>query len=233
MRVLGVIPARGGSKGVPRKNVASVAGKPMLQWTAEAALGARSLTRVIVSTEDAEIATIARACGVEVPFERPMDLAADDTPSLDVVQHAVRTLEASGDTFDAVCLLQPTNPARGSDVIDACIDLFETSGADSVVTVLSVPADHNPHWTYLRRPDGSLQLATGGLEPIPRRQLLPEAFHREGSVYVVRRNVLMDRGSLYGDKVVGYAVDPALSVNVDGPEDLIRASQLLDARESG
>ena len=121
LRVLGIIPARGGSKGIPRKNIRRLAGKPLLQYSAQAALGARRLARTILSTEDPEIAEVGRTCGLEVPFLRPPELARDDTPTLPVLQHAVRTLEAAGDHYDAVCLLQPTNPFRQSHDIDACI----------------------------------------------------------------------------------------------------------------
>src|SRR6266542_734123 len=128
-RVLGIITARGGSKGIPRKNIRVLAGKPLLQYTAEAALGAKRLSRVILSTEDEEIAEVGRRCGIEVPFMRPLELAQDDTPTLPVLQHAVRTLEGAGVRYDAICLLQPTVPLRPSHAIDACIQLLSESGA--------------------------------------------------------------------------------------------------------
>ena len=112
MTVVGIVPARGGSKGIPRKNIAPLLGKPLLAYTAEAALAARRLARVILSTDDDEIAEVGRRCGLEVLFMRPPELARDDTPMLPVVQHAVRWLEERGDRYDAVCLLQPTNPLR-------------------------------------------------------------------------------------------------------------------------
>ena len=231
-RVLGVITARGGSKGVPRKNIRTVHGKPLLAWTAEAALSARRLSRVILTTDDEEIAETGRQYGLEVPFLRPAELAADDTPTLPVLQHAVAALEAAGARFDAVCLLQPTNPLRTAGVIDGCIDLLDMSGADAVVTLLPVPAEHNPHWVYFRDECGNLRLATGEAAPIPRRQLLPPAFHREGSVYVTRRDVLMTGNSLYGARLAGYQMDPADTVNIDTPADLERAERLLAAREA-
>lgn len=229
MRVLGLVPARGGSKGVPRKNVRPLGGRPLLAWTAEVALGARTLARVVLSTDDAEIAEVGRACGLEVPFLRPPELARDDTPTLPVMQDVVRRLEAAGDRFDAICLLQPTNPFRRSADVDACVDRLVGSGADAVVSVLAVPAEHNPHWVYFRDPDGALRLATGEAQPLPRRQLLPAAFHREGSVYVTRRDVLMERGSLYGDRVLGHEMDPARSVNIDTLADWARAEALVEA----
>src|SRR5947209_16849777 len=106
MRILAIIPARGGSKGIPRKNIRLLAGKPLLQYTAEAALAARQLNRVILTTEDEEIAEAGRACGLEVPFKRPPELARDDTPTLAVLQHAVQTIEKMGAHYDAICLLQ-------------------------------------------------------------------------------------------------------------------------------
>lgn len=222
-----MILARGGSKGIPRKNIRPLAGKPLLQYTAEAALASKRLARVILSTEDLEIAEAGRKCGLEVPFIRPPELAQDDTPTLPVLQHAVRALEEAGERYDAICLLQPTNPLRQSRDIDACIELLGQTGADCVVTVLPVPHQYNPHWVYFRDELGLLKLSTGKAAPIPRRQLLPPAFHREGSVYVTRRSVLMERNSLFGSKVVGYLMDASRSVNLDTLEDWERAEALL------
>jgi CMP-N-acetylneuraminic acid synthetase len=161
---------------------------------------------------------------------RPPELAADATPSLLVVRHALEWLGSRGDLFDAVCLLQPTHPFRQSGDIDACIALLGESGADSVVTVLPVPPEYNPHWVFFRGPDGALRLSTGESTPIPRRQDLPPAFHREGSVYVTLRDVVLKGGSLFGDRVIGYPVDPGKSVNIDTQDDWARAERLL--RES-
>ena len=224
-----MIPARGGSKGVPRKNIKLLAGKPLLAYTAESALAARRLARVVLSTDDAEIAEVGKAFGVEVPFLRPAELAEDKTPTLPVVQHALSVLERQGDRFDAVCLLQPTNPLRRAADIDACIELMEQRAADCVVSVLPVPAEYNPHWVYFPSGDGSLRLSTGETSPIPRRQELPPAFHREGSIYVTRRDVVMNENSLYGARVVGYEVDPARSVNIDSQDDWEFAERLIVA----
>lgn len=233
MKTLGLIPARGGSKGVPRKNIRPLCGKPLLQYTAEAALAARLLARVILSTEDEEVAEVGRRCGLDVPFVRPAELARDETPMLPVVQHAVAWLESRGERFDAVCLLQPTNPLRRADEIDACVELLERTDADAVVTVLPVPAEHNPHWVYFRDAGGALRLSTGEAQPIGRRQDLPAAFHREGSVYVVRRDVLMTGNSLYGRDLRGLLVDTARSVNIDTPRDWERAEELLSGGGAG
>ncbi len=227
MRVLGLIPARGGSKGVPRKNIRPLCGRPLLAYTAEAALASRRLSRVILSAEDDEIAEVARSCGVEVPFLRPAELARDETPMLPVAQHAVRFLEERGDYFDALCLLQPTNPLRSADDIDACIEMLDNSDADAVVTTLPVPAEYNPHWVYFRDAQGALHLSTGEAEPIPRRQELPPAFHREGSVYVTRRETLIERNSFYGARLLGYEMNAERCVNIDTLEDWERAERLI------
>ena len=226
MRVLGVVTARGGSKGIPGKNVRPLGGRPLLAWTAEAALAARRLSRVVLTTDDERIAEVGRACGLEVPFLRPAELAQDDTPTLPVLRHAVAELERAGDRFDAVCLLQPTSPFRRAGDIDGCIELLGSAGLDAVVSVLPVPPEHNPHWVYFRDGDGLLRLATGEEQPIPRRQELPPAFHRDGAVYVTRRDVLMEGNSLYGKRLGGYLTDPR-SVNLDTPEDWERAESLL------
>lgn len=227
LRILGVIPARGGSKGIPRKNIRLLAGKPLLHYTAEAALACTELSQVVLTTDDHEIAEAGRRFGLDVPFLRPPELARDDTPTLPVVQHAVRFLEQNRERFDAVCLLQPTAPLRRSEDIQQCVRLLAETGADSVVTVLPVPPEYNPHWVYFKTPKGFLELSTGEDSPVPRRQLLPPAFHREGSVYLVRREVLMEHNSLYGRNVAGYLMDPARSVNIDTPADWAMAEALL------
>lgn len=227
LKILGLVPARGGSKGVPRKNVRSLSGRPLLAYTADAARASRRLSEVVLSTEDEEIARIGRGLGLDVPFVRPAELARDDTPMLPVVVHALRWLEEHGRSFDAVCLLQPTNPLRRAEDIDGCIELFERERADAAVTVLPVPHEYNPHWTYLRCENGCIHLAMGERAPIPRRQDLPPAFHREGSVYVVRRDVVLEQESLYGRFLVGYEMDANRSVNVDSLDDWERAERLL------
>jgi CMP-N-acetylneuraminic acid synthetase len=222
-----VITARGGSRGIPHKNIRALNGKPLLWYTADAALSSHRLERVILSTNDHQIAQVGQQCGLEVPFLRPEELSRDDTPSLPVVQHAVRFVEQNGELYDAVCLLQPTNPMRRPEHIDACIELLDTSGVDAVITVLPIPERHNPHWVYFQDKHGLLRLSTGEADPIPRRQDLPPAFCREGSVYVTRRDVLMEGNSLYGSRVRGYRLAPVDTVNIDSYSDWGHAERLL------
>lgn len=232
MRVLGIIPARGGSKGVHRKNIRSLCGKPLLAYTVESALKSNKLTKTILSTDDSEIAEIGRSLGVDVPFMRPADLGRDAAPTFPVILHAVSQLESVGEFYDAICLLQPTNPLREAVDIDNCIELMETTNADSVISILPVPHMYNPKWVYWRSPEGAMTLSSGDSEPVNRRQDLPNAYHREGSVYLTKRNVLMDFGNLYGRNVRGYEIDEANSINIDTQQDWDRAEILIKGRIS-
>jgi CMP-N,N'-diacetyllegionaminic acid synthase len=227
MRVLGLIPARGGSKGVPRKNICLVAGKPLLQYTARAALAAQRLARVVLSTEDEEIAKLGRCCGLEVPFLRPAELAQDTTPTLPVVQHAVRALEIAGDHFDAVCLLQPTSPLRRASDIDEAVGLLERTQADSVISFVDVGRWHPAHMKYLTD-DGRVihpPFAKGGEGQ--RRQDLRKLYLSDGSIYLTRTAVVMERNSLQGDHCQALLIEPERACDIDTPFDLFIAEQLL------
>ncbi len=228
MEILGVIPARGGSKSVPRKNLVPVAGVPLIEYTYRAARESRRLTRVILSSDDPEIIATARAAGIEVPFVRPAELAADDTPSLPVVQHAVRAVEAGGARVDVVVLLQPTSPLRTAAHIDAAVDLLLETGADSVVTVVEVPHNFNPV-SLLRIEDGRLvPWMAGEGNRILRRQDKPRVFARNGAaVYAVRRDVLMEEGSLFGRDCRPLVMAREESIDIDDESDLRIAAALL------
>lgn len=217
---------------MPRKNIKMLGGKPLLAYTAEAALKAERLSRVILSTEDEEIAAIGRECGLDIPFMRPADLAEDATPTLPVVLHALMIMKRQGEIFDAVCLLQPTNPLRRAEDIDACVRIFENAGADSVISVLPVPTEFNPKWVYWSDSFGNLVLSSGEKEPIARRQDLPPAFYRDGSVYVTRSQVIMERGSLYGEQIRSYVMNPAFSSNIDTEEDWIKVEKRLEKKQT-
>jgi len=227
MKVLGLIPARGGSKGVPRKNIKLLCGTPLLGFTAESALAATSLSRVILSTDDEEIAEVGLSLGLDVPFMRPAELATDTATSFSVVVHAVNELRSRGESYDAVCLLQPTNPLRRAANIDACVEIMEKNGSDSVISVLPVPEQFNPMWVFWQKADGRLVLSSGESEPITRRQDLPEAFHRDGSVYLTRTRVLFEHGNLYGDNIHSYEMDPRYAVNIDTTTDWEKAEQMI------
>jgi CMP-N-acetylneuraminic acid synthetase len=236
MNLLAIIPARGGSKGIPRKNLAPVAGLPLLAWTCRAALESRSLSRVILSTEDSEIAERGREFGVEAPFLRPAELAQDETPTLPVIRHALEFLaEREGYRPDAIVLLQPTAPLRRAEHIAGAVSRLVKTGAEAVVSVSPVPAHFHPYWVFDLDGDDRLKPAhpDGGPERYPRRQALPPAYTRNGAVYVARTRLILQENSLYGPAPAAYVMRPEDSVNVDAPADLARAEEALLQRIPG
>jgi CMP-N,N'-diacetyllegionaminic acid synthase len=228
VNVLGVVPARGGSKGIPQKNLAMLAGRPLLAYTADAARMSRRLARCIVSTDDEGIAEAARALGLEVPFLRPSELARDDTPMLPVLQHAAREIARGGLAIDAVVLLQPTSPLRRTMHIDAAIDLLESSEADSVVSVVEVPHQFSPV-SVMRLEDGRLRPFVDG-PFVGRRQDKPPLFARNGPAVLAVRKWVLDAGSLYGHDCRPLVMSAAESIDVDGPDDLALAEFMLSKR---
>ena len=195
MKILGIIPARGGSKGVPNKNVKYLNGKPLIAYTAEVALKSKLLSKVIVSTDDEKIAEVSRALGLDVPFMRPPNLAEDASPTLPVVKHALEFFKNKGESFDAVCLLQVTSPMRTLDLLEQCLLKFISNKHDSLISVIKVEDHFNPHWMFKENNEGGLFVATGEKKIIPRRQELPNAFYRDGSVYITKSNVIVNEGS--------------------------------------
>jgi CMP-N-acetylneuraminic acid synthetase len=232
--VLGVIPARGGSKGIPRKNLRALAGVPLIDYTFAAVHESKRLSRTILSTDDADIAARGRAAGIDVPFLRPTELARDDTPSLPVIQHAVGVLEASGYRPAIVVVLQPTSPLRRGEHIDGAVDLLLDGGADSVVSVVEVPHGFHP-LSVLSTENGRLvPFLTGAPRDLFRRQDKPAVWARNGAaVYAVRRDVLMERDSLFGDDCRPYVMSRADSVDIDDDLDLLVAEAVLRHRGGG
>lgn len=226
-RVLGLVPARGGSKGVPRKNVRLLRGRPLLAYTADAARGARRLTRVVVSTDDPEIAEVALGCGLEVPFMRPAALAGDEAPMVPVVQHAIRALECAGDRFDAVCVLQPTCPLRRPADIDGAVALLEATGADSVISFVAVGEKHPMRMKHLDEEGRVTNPPFAEPAEGMRRQALPPLYLREGSIYLTRRTTIMEHGMLQGADCRAWVVPPERACNIDTPFDLAMAEWML------
>lgn len=232
MKVLGVIPARGGSKGIPLKNLAPLCGRPLIAHTISAALESRRLSRVVLSTEDERIARAGMELGVEVPFMRPERLASDDALTIDVLIHVTERLEEVGERYDAIFTLQPTNPLRLPEDIDGAICLLNQTGADSVISFTPVGDNH---------PARMKQIGENGrvfdppfaeaLEGQP-RQSLPKYFLREGSVYLTRRDVLVEQRSLKGLDCRAWLVPPAFACNIDTEIDLFIAEQLMTRRHA-
>jgi CMP-N,N'-diacetyllegionaminic acid synthase len=231
MRVLGVIPARGGSKGIPDKNLALLCGRPLLAYTADAVKESTRLTRTIVSTDDERIAECARTLGLDVPFMRPSSLAGDDVPMLPVLQHAVDALQSDGFSADIVVLLQPTSPLRRGEHIDAAIDWLQRTRGDSVVSVVEVPHQFNP-MSVMRIDDGLLKPF---LErpTATRRQDKPRVYARNGPAVLAVHARVLKEGSLYGNESWPLVMTAEASLDIDTPWDLRLVESILAGRPEG
>lgn len=215
--VLALVPARGGSVGVPGKNVADVGGRPMVAWSVAAALDSGRVDVVVVSTDDDEIAAAGAAAGAAVPFRRPADLATDEASSVAVAVHTLDWYrEESGEDPTWLVLLQPTSPLRDGRDVAAAVDLARTPGTDAVVSVRSV-RDH-PAWMLRLMPSGYVERVTPSTAT--RRQDEPDLLVPNGAIYVVRPEVLRMTGHWYGERTRSYEMTADRSIDVDTPWDL-------------
>ena len=204
MIILGIIPARGGSKGIPRKNIKEIAGKPLIAWTIEAAKKSKLLNRFIVSTEDTEIANISRKCGAEV-LERPTELATDEASTLSVLQNILTKINA-----DIIVVLQPTSPIRDIDLIDRCIKQFLDKKVDSLATGFICK--------YKEYGKNTL-----------RRQDIEGFFYDDGNVYIIRAD-LVKKGDRYGKKIERMEISREQNVEIDDDFDFWLAENILNKR---
>ncbi|SDS01213.1 acylneuraminate cytidylyltransferase family protein [Gramella sp. MAR_2010_147] len=229
MKILGVIPARGGSKGILGKNIKLLGGKPLLGYTIDSVVESKLLTKCILSSDSEEIIKAGKRLGVEIPFIRPAEFAKDETPSIEVIKHALEFFAASNEYFDTVCLLQPTTPFRRDGLIDDAIKKFDSGSYDSLVSVRKVPHQYNPHWVFEEK-KGKLEIATGEKEIISRRQELPKAYHRDGAIYLTKTEVILNSNSLLGNKIGFIDTTDEDYVNLDSMEDWKKAEEILKKR---
>ena len=212
-KVLAVIAARGGSKGLPGKNIRPVAGRPLIAWSIAAAQGSRSIDRTVLSSDDAAIMQAAQACGCDVPFRRPAHLASDDATSISVLLHALDELPG----FEFVMLLQATSPLRSSADIDAACALLAQSGAPACVSVCL--AEQSPYWMVRLGPGHELQPLLETPAGATRRQDLPAVYTLNGAVYVARTDWLRQTGSFISPQTVAHVMPAARSIDIDTLED--------------
>jgi len=230
--ILALIPARGGSKGIPHKNIKSFAGFPLIAWSIAAGLQAKNVSRVIVSTDDEEIAAVARTCGADVPFMRPSEFAQDRTPDLPVFEHALKWLEDNeGYKPEIVVQLRPTSPIRPTEMVDNAIKtLMDNPDSDSVRGV--VPAGQNPYkrgkFNGYDKPLDPLLEVDGIAEPYNApRQILPQAYWQTGHIDVIRTETIAGKNSLTGDVVYPLVIDPRYTVDIDTPSDWAKYEALV------
>lgn len=231
MAVVALIPARAGSKGIPGKNLIACGGRPLIAHSIIAAREANRVDRVIVSTDDEGIASVARQWGAEVPFLRPAELANDAAPMLGVLLHALSWLEAAGETVEALALLQPTSPLRRANHVDAAVELFFRQRASSVVSVVEVPHSFNPV-SVMRLDDGLLHPYLAAGATISRRQDKPVVYARNGPAVLVSAPDTLRQGSLYGDRCVPLMMSTRESIDIDCMDDLEMAEWLLGRRSA-
>lgn len=226
MKILGLIPARGGSKGVPKKNIKELGGHPLIAYTIASANKSGLLAKTILSSEDPEIIQTAKRYGIDTPVVRPYDLAEDHSRSIDVVAYTLNELEKMGEYYDAVCLLQPTSPFRSDDLVDRCVKKFIENNFDTLITVERVPNEFNPHWQFQMNSSGFLEIVTGEKDIISRRQDLPITYRRDGSIYLTKTSIIKMRHSFYGDKL-GFIEVPSGQINIDTMNDWKKAELLI------
>lgn len=226
-KILAVVTARGGSKGIPGKNIKPLGGKPLIAYSIDAAKKNKLITHTIVSTDDKKIAEVAKKFGSEVPFLRPKELAGDKTPHVPVMKHAIEFMEKKlGVTFDYVVILQPTSPFRTADDIDRTLEKLIKSKADSAVTLVEVGNDHP---VKAKKLVGDRVLPYMIPEPEgARRQDFPSAYRRSGAIYAMRRDLIVKDGRLYGDNIVGHIVPAERSIDIDTPFEWFRAEWMLE-----
>ncbi|MCW7462980.1 acylneuraminate cytidylyltransferase family protein [Leptospira limi] len=223
-KILGIIPARGGSKGIPRKNIKQIAGKPLISWTIEAALASQCLTSVIVSTDDAEIAGISKSAGASVPFLRPTDLATDHSPGTDPVMHALDFFPE----MDYILLLQPTSPLRTNYDIDACIRFAMENHSKSVVSVCE--SQENPFWMFYMNESFKMSKLLDR-EEFSRRQDSPKTFSLNGSLYFSEVKYFREKKKFITEDTLAFLMSKERSVDIDDMIDWKLAETLLLERK--
>lgn len=229
MKVLAIITARGGSKGIPDKNIKPLGGKPLITWTVEAALAAEGVDRTILTTDSQVIADLGAAAGAEVPFLRPEALARDDSPSIDAILHAVRWMDENQSYHpDYVLCLQPTTPFRNAHDIDEAIKCAADKDADSVISV--TPVEHSPNWMQTIDDAGRLQDYIPGGTSVSIRQELTQVYQLNGAIFLTRCQALLEKNSLFVEPYA-YIMPRERSIDIDTPWDLYLAD--LIAKDIG
>lgn len=223
-RVLAIIPARGGSKGVPRKNIRLLAGKPLIAWTIEEAKKSKYIDRLIITSEDTEIIETAKMYDCDVPFVRPVEFAQDTTPGIDPILHALEQIEG----YDYIVLLQPTSPFRLAEDIDGCIESLVETQSPACVSVTG--AESSPYWMYTMNEVGKMQPLILQEELTARRQELPVIYALNGAVYVAEVDWLKSSRSFLTEDTVAFVMPGERSHDIDTGEDFLWCEWLMNRR---
>ncbi len=223
-RVLSIIPARGGSKGLPRKNIIDLAGKPLIAWTIEASLKSKYITKTIVSSDDEEILDISKKYGANT-VKRPANLASDNASSESVVNHAIKQLSIIDEEYETVILLQPTSPLRASVDIDNAFEIMLASDATAVVSVCKF--DNKVLKAFVKKSDGFLNGVYDNKLPFMRRQDLPSVYMPNGAIYIIQKDKFLMNSSFFTPKCLAYEMDAESSIDIDTLQDLKEAKKKI------
>lgn len=227
MSLLALIPARGGSKGLPRKNIRNLLGKPLIAWSIEAALNSKVVDRLIVSTDDKEISNVAKFWGAEVPFIRPAELAQDNSTTFSVIEHALNWLEHEQKYVpDHLVLLEPTSPLRDATDVERAFDQLKQSKASSIVGICLTEVQH-PVFMYLKNDSGKLKPYQNNSEKVIRRQDLEQTYFLEGSIYISQTQVLLEEKTFYHGNTIGYEVPKWKSPEIDDEIDWLLTEVIM------
>jgi CMP-N,N'-diacetyllegionaminic acid synthase len=229
--VLAIIPARGGSKGVPRKNIRNVGGKPLIAWTITTAQQSKYIDLLVLSSEDDEIMGVAQAWGCKVPFRRPADLAQDSTPTILPIIYTLEQLagENPPNHYDYLVLLQPTSPLRSVADIDGCIEKCVDRQSNACVSVTK--AEQSPYWMYEVDENGKMRSLMQSAEVIPRRQDLPTVYALNGAVYVAKWDWLLQARSFLTEDTIAYLMPQERSLDIDTELDLALLEIMLQDKK--
>ncbi|WP_416141359.1 cytidylyltransferase domain-containing protein [Lysinibacillus capsici] len=223
--ILVVVPARGGSKGVPRKNIRLLAGKPLIEWTFQAAVKSKYIDRIVLSSEDDEIIEVAKSVGYDVPFKRPHELALDDTHGIEPILHAIKECEG----FDYVMMLQPTSPLRTVEDIDKFIEQFFEKKAKSSVSVCE--PSKSPYWMYEVEENGGLKPLLPEFALVPRRQALPTVYSLNGALYMAEVSWLQQTRNFMSEETISYIMPQERSYDIDTMLDFCICEFLLNRKD--
>ncbi len=233
--ILGLIPARGGSKGIPNKNIVDLNGQPLIQYTIQAATNSTLLSQAIVTTDDQTVANIAQNVGADVPFLRPAELATDRSGALGVIEHAIEYFKSQQQTIDYIVYLQPTSPLRTTDDIDQAIDIMTNSKADSLVSTMDVPHQFGFESLMVEEAHSESKFVSHAVskENNFRRQEKRQYVARNGpAILITTPNTIKKYGSLYGEKIVSYKMPANRSADIDDLDDLEYISWLMQKRSN-
>lgn len=225
---LAIIPARGGSKGLPGKNIIDLGGKPLMAWSIDAALHSKYIKKTVVSSDSEEILGIAKKFGAEA-IKRPDELANDTASSEPLITHVIDKLQKNNESYDFIVLLQPTSPLRDGNDIDMSIELMLQKGADALIS-MSEP-EHSPYKAFKENTDGYIEGLIDNKSPFMRRQDLPQVYMPNGAIYIVKTNVFMQCGKLFTSKTVPFLMSIQKSIDVDTKEDLEKIKLLMNKED--